>query len=125
MQCMTIVLVGFFSAALLLQGATNYKVVGRYPIPGVGGFDYVTLDNSARRLYVSHGTQVDVLDADNGKVLGTISDTPGVHGVAIVSDFKRGFTSNARDAAAHQEDRCRQGARRHLLRSGIEASVHQ
>ena len=97
MQIMTIVLVGFFSAALTLQGATNYKVVGRYPIPGVGGFDYVTLDNSARRLYVSHGTQVDVLDADDGKVVGTITDTPGVHGIAIASAFKRGFTSNGRE----------------------------
>src|SRR6266498_3864607 len=97
MQSMTSVLVGFFSAALLLQGATNYKVMGRYPIPGVGGFDYVTLDGSARRLYVSHGTQVDVLDADDGKVVGTIADTPGVHGVAIASAFKHGFTSNGRE----------------------------
>src|SRR5262245_21603068 len=91
------VLVSFFSAAALLQGATNYKVMGRYPIPGVGGFDYVTLDNSARRLYVSHATQVDVLDADNGKVVGTIPETPGVHGIAIASAFKRGFTSNGRE----------------------------
>ena len=97
MQSMTSVLVGFFSAALLLQGGTNYKVVDRYPIPGAGGFDYVTLDGSARRLYVSHGTQVDVLDADSGKVVGAISDTPGVHGVAIASDFQRGFTSNGRE----------------------------
>jgi DNA-binding beta-propeller fold protein YncE len=86
-----------FSALLLLQGATNYKVVGRYPIPGVGGFDYVTLDGSARRLYVSHATQVDVLDADTGKLIGTIPDTPGVHGVALAPAFKHGFTSNGRE----------------------------
>src|SRR2546426_5934517 len=97
MRSMTSVLAGFFSAALLLQGATNYKVAGRYPIPGVGGFDYVTLDSSARRIYVSHGTQVDVLDADTGKVVGTIADTPGVHGAAIASAFKHGFTSNGRE----------------------------
>ena len=92
-----IALVSIFSALLLLQGSTGYKVVGRYPIPGVGGFDYVTLDDSARRLYVSHATQVDVLDADSGKLLGTIPDTPGVHGVAIASAFKHGFTSNGRE----------------------------
>ena len=67
---------GLFTAfslvALMLQGTTNYKVVGRYPIPGVGGFDYVTLDSEARRLYVSHGTQVEVVDADNGKLVGTM-----------------------------------------------------
>src|SRR5205085_10640829 len=92
-----IVLVSLFSAALLFQSPANYKLVGRYPIPGVGGFDYVTLDDSARRLYVSHATQVDVLDADSGKVVGTIPDTPGVHGVAIASAFKHGFTSNGRE----------------------------
>jgi len=86
-----------FSVALLLQGATHYKVEGRYPVPGDGGFDYVTLDSSARRIYLSHGTQVDVLDADSGKVVGAIPDTPGVHGIAIASDFKHGFTSNGRE----------------------------
>src|SRR6185436_8155446 len=91
------VLVGFFSAALLLQGGTGYKVVGRYPVPGVGGFDYVTLDGAARRLYISHATQVEVVDADNGKLVGTITDTPGVHGVAIAPAFKHGFTSNGRE----------------------------
>jgi DNA-binding beta-propeller fold protein YncE len=91
------VLAVIFSATLLFQGTTNYKLAGRYPIAGVGGFDYVTLDESARRIYVSHATQVDVLDADNGKAIGTISDTPGVHGVAIASAFKHGFTSNGRE----------------------------
>ncbi|PYS30947.1 MAG: YVTN family beta-propeller domain-containing protein, partial [Acidobacteria bacterium] len=58
---------------LLVQSGTGYKVVGRYPIGGVGGFDYISIDSSARRLYVSHGTQVEVLDADNGKIIGTIA----------------------------------------------------
>src|SRR5436853_4489405 len=92
-----IVLATLFLAALLLQGGTGYKVVGRYPIGGVGGFDYVAIDSSARRLYVSHATQVEVLDADSGKLVGTIPDTPGVHGAAIASDFKHGFTSNGRE----------------------------
>lgn len=97
MLSMQTILVGLSFAALLFQGATNYKVVGRYPIPGVGGFDYVTLDSSARRLYVSHATQVEVLDADSGKVVGTIPDTPGVHGVAIAPALNHGFTSNGRE----------------------------
>ena len=91
------VLIVLSFAVLLLQGSTTYKVVGRYPIPGVGGFDYVLLDGPSRRLYVSHATQVDVLDADSGKLVGTITDTPGVHGVAIASAFKHGFTSNGRE----------------------------
>ena len=91
------VLAGCFSAALLLQAAAEYKVEGRYPIPGTSGFDYATIDSSARRIYVSHGTQVDVLDADSGKLVGAIPDTPGVHGIAIASEFKHGFTSNGRE----------------------------
>ncbi len=85
------------SAALSLEGATGYKVVARYPVPGDGGFDYVAIDSAARRIYLSHGTQVDVVDADSGKVVGTIADTPGVHGAAIAAEFKHGFTSNGRE----------------------------
>src|SRR5437762_171312 len=66
---------------LLVQSGTGYKVVGRYPIGGTGGWDYINIDSSARRLYVSHSTQVEVVDADTGKIVGTIADTPGVHGV--------------------------------------------
>ncbi|MBZ5724429.1 MAG: YncE family protein [Acidobacteriia bacterium] len=85
------------SAALWLQGATGYKVVARYPVAGDGGFDYVAIDSAARRVYLSHGTQVDVVDADSGKAVGTIPDTPGVHGAAIAAEFKHGFTSNGRE----------------------------
>jgi YVTN family beta-propeller protein len=84
-------------AALFIQTGTGYKVETRYSVPGNGGFDYVTIDSDARRLYLSHGTQVDVIDPDNGKLIGTIADTPGVHGVALASEFKHGFTSNGRE----------------------------
>jgi hypothetical protein len=82
---------------LSFQSGTGYKVETRYPVPGNGSFDYLTIDSAARRLYLSHGTQVDVVDADTGKVAGTIADTPGVHGIAIASEFKHGFTSNGRE----------------------------
>src|ERR1700752_2699741 len=79
------------------QGSTGYKVETRYPVPGNGGFDYVTIDSAARRLYLSPGTQVDVINPDNGPLIATIPDTPGVHGTAIAAEFKHGFTSNGRD----------------------------
>src|SRR6266576_27630 len=91
------VLATFFFASLLFQSGTGYTVVGRYSIGGTGGFDYISIDSSARRLYVAHGTEVNVVDADNGKLIGTIADTPGVHGIAIASEFKHGFTSNGRE----------------------------
>ena len=82
---------------VLFQSGTGYKVVTHYPVPGNGGWDYVTIDSDARRLYLSHGTQVDVIDPDNGKLIGTIGDTPGIHGVALAPEFKHGFTSNGRE----------------------------
>src|SRR5205085_4794982 len=57
-----------------------------------------------RRLYVSHSTQVEVVDADTGKIVGTIGDTPGVHGAAIAARFKHGFTSNGREAKVSMFD---------------------
>src|SRR5436190_608597 len=97
MRNLTSVFSGLLCAALLLEGAAVYTVQARYPVPGTGGFDYVTLDGSTRRLYISHATQVEVVDADSGKLVGTIPDTPGVHGIAIASPFKHGFTSNGRE----------------------------
>jgi DNA-binding beta-propeller fold protein YncE len=90
-------LVAVSTALLFMQSSSGYKVETRYPVPGNGGFDYINIDSAARRLYVSHGTEVNVVDADNGKLVGTISDTPGVHGAAIASEFKHGFTSNGRE----------------------------
>jgi len=87
----------FTIAMMLFQGGAGYKVLTRYSVAGNGGFDYVTIDSVARRLYLSHATQVDVIDPDNGKLIGTIADTPGVHGVAIAPEFKHGFTSNGRE----------------------------
>ncbi len=72
----------------------GYSVVKRIPIPGQGSFDYLTVDEGARRLYVSHGTQVEVLDIDSLALVGNIPNTPGVHGVAIAPEFGRGFVSN-------------------------------
>jgi DNA-binding beta-propeller fold protein YncE len=89
--------IAVLSAVAIWQGSTPYKLETRYPVPGNGGFDYVTIDSDARRLYLSHGTQVDVVDADNGKLIGTIADTPGVHGIALAPEFKHGFTSNGRE----------------------------
>src|SRR5215510_5049795 len=71
-------------------------VVGEIAIGGEGGWDYLTVDSNARRLYVSHGTHVVVVDLDTNKVAGDIPDTPGVHGIAIAADLNKGFISNGR-----------------------------
>ena len=63
---------------------------------GTGGWDYLTVDGAARRLYIARSTHVMVVDIDTDKVVGDIGDTPGVHGIAIASELNRGFTSNGR-----------------------------
>ena len=72
----------------------GYHVVDVFPVPGEGGFDYLTTDEVGRRLYLSHGDRVEVLDLDSGKVVGRVADTRGVHGIAVAPDLGRGFTSN-------------------------------
>jgi DNA-binding beta-propeller fold protein YncE len=74
----------------------GYHLAKTVPVPGEGGWDYVTVDEAGRRVYLSHATQVDVLDADTCEHKGTIPGTAGVHGVAVARDLGRGFTSNGR-----------------------------
>jgi len=87
--------------AVLAAAATGggYSVTRKVPIPGQGSWDYLTVDEDARRLYVSHGTQVEVLDIDSLNVAGNIPKTPGVHGVAIAPEFGRGFVSNGQTSS--------------------------
>jgi alkaline phosphatase len=88
---------GVFHIMMAAFGWEKYRIETRYSVPGAGSWDYVTVDSASRRVFLSHETQVDVINADNGKLLGTISDTPGVHGIAIASNTNRGFTSNGRE----------------------------
>jgi len=77
-------------------GSSGYTLVKTISIPGDEGWDYVGVDSAARRVYVSHGSHVVVLDADTYAIVGDIADTAGVHGIAIAGDLGRGFTSNGR-----------------------------
>jgi hypothetical protein len=71
--------------------------VHKIAIGGEGGWDYLTMDAAAKRLYVSRGDRIVVVDTDSEKSVGELNGTPGVHGVAVVPDLGRGFTSNGRD----------------------------
>jgi YVTN family beta-propeller protein len=78
------------------MAAEGWHVTNKIKIGGAGGWDYLTVDSSAHRLYASHNTQVEVIDTESGKVVGQIADTQGVHGIAIAPDLHKGFTSNGR-----------------------------
>jgi len=82
--------------AMLSAASSGFHVLGEVKIGGDGGWDYLTVDGAARRLYVSHNTHVVVVDIDGAKVVGDIPDTTGVHGIAIAPELNRGFTSNGR-----------------------------
>jgi DNA-binding beta-propeller fold protein YncE len=79
-------------------GDQRYKHATDIPIGTDGGWDYASVDPEAHRLYVTHGTQIVVIDTTTNKVVGTIADTPGVHGFAIAHDLGKGFASNGREA---------------------------
>ena len=80
-----------------LAGARAYHVTNTYALGGEGGWDYLTFETGAHRLFISRATHVIVIDADSGKPVGDIPDTPGVHGIALAPDLGRGFISNGRE----------------------------
>jgi DNA-binding beta-propeller fold protein YncE len=84
-------------ATLSPAADSGYHVVKTYKLGGEGGWDYLNLDSSSRRLYISRATHVIVIDADSGKPVGDIPDTPGVHGIALAPELGRGFVSNGRE----------------------------
>ena len=77
--------------------APNYHLLQKVTLGGDGGWDYLTVDPDARRIYISRSSHVMVVDADTEKVVGDIPNTSGVHGIAIAAKLGRGFTSNGRD----------------------------
>jgi len=91
-KLLVVLLLPLFVAA----APTGYHVTGEIKIGGEGGWDYLTVDSAARRLYVSHNSHVVVVDIDANKVVGDIPDTPGVHGIAIAPELGKGFISNGR-----------------------------
>jgi DNA-binding beta-propeller fold protein YncE len=78
--------------------ASPYHVLKKIPLGGEGGWDYLTFDADARRLYIARSNRVMVLDVDRAKVVGAVTNTPGVHGVAVVPKRQRGFASNGGDS---------------------------
>lgn len=76
------------------QDKDDYKIVKTFHIASTGGWDYIAVNNG--KIYVSHGTQVNILDEKTGDSLGVILNTTGVHGIAFDNELNRGYTSNGR-----------------------------
>ena len=78
------------------ETSPKLEVLQHWKLGGAGGWDYLTLDSAAHRLYISRGTRVDGMDIDSGKVVGSVPDTQGGHGIALAKGLNRGYTSNGR-----------------------------
>jgi YVTN family beta-propeller protein len=83
-----------FSAALPVVAQKAYKVQDKWKIGGEGSWDYLTVDSSAHRLYVTHGPRVEILDSATGKSIGAITGLKGTHGVALDDAGKYGYISD-------------------------------
>src|SRR5258707_15613497 len=92
-----------FVAACMCAGSVKalaqaqYEVKQKYVLGGDGGWDYLTFDPAGKRLFISRGTHVMVVDPYKGSSVGDIPNTAGVHGIALAQDLGKGFTSNGRD----------------------------
>ncbi len=90
-----------FSAA---QTRSEYRLANKFSLESDGGWDYLTVDASTGRLFVSHGTVVQVMDVKSGKTLATIADQKGVHGIALAPEFNKGFITNGKDSSVRVFD---------------------
>ena len=84
-------------ASISTAAEPHYNLLKEIPIGGGSGWDYLSADSVGRRLYVTHGTKVVVIDMDSDKIVGEILDTPGVHGFVAAPELKRGFSSNGQE----------------------------
>jgi YVTN family beta-propeller protein len=93
----------FLSFSVLMSSLafsqSEYKIISRIPLEGDGGWDYLTVDEATNRLFVSHGTRVQVVDLSSGKLVGTVYDLKRVHGIAIAQDLNKAYISCGEDSS--------------------------
>lgn len=126
-RAFTLGLLFFASAASSAAGAAGpYRILAEWPIGGTDtGYDYLRVDADARRLYVAHGTRVEVLDADSGKRIGEIAGMHGVHGIEIIPELGRGYTSNGLDRSVTVFDRATLAVRKVIAHTGVKPDAIQ
>jgi DNA-binding beta-propeller fold protein YncE len=88
-----------FLLGMNAQNVTGYKIVQKIQLAGEGFWDYLNADDATGMLYISHGGMVNVVDMTTGKSVATITDVNGVHGIAIVPEFNKGFITNGTDSS--------------------------
>ncbi len=99
--CGCLLIVGFAlqSKASAQSSAPGYHIIDSLRLGGEGGWDYLTVDPVAHRVYVSRGTHMQVVDTKTLTLIGDFPNTPGIHGIALVPALNKGYTSNGRDSS--------------------------
>src|SRR6476660_350663 len=92
-----VALLAFLYVPAQAAESSGYHLVKTVKVGGDGFWDYITADAESHRIYISHATKVEVWDTTSYQKLGEISDTPGIHGIALAPQLGRGFTSNGRE----------------------------
>ena len=97
-----------FLATVIAPGCraaeSTYHFLKEISVPVDEGWDWLSIDQAARRLYVTHGSKIVVIDLDADKIVGDIADTPGVHAFALATDLGLGFSSNGKESKASVVD---------------------
>ncbi|MDP9159143.1 MAG: YncE family protein, partial [Acidobacteriota bacterium] len=89
-----LVFIAVLGSVANMSASSGYKVIKTIRLSRDGAWDYIAVDSDSRRLYITRETHVEVVEEDTGAVIGDITGTEGVHGVALVPEFGRGFTTN-------------------------------
>lgn len=97
LKVLGILAVVLVSLSVSAQTKTGLHILKKHSIKSSGGWDYVTVDAADKKIYVSHGTQVNILSTATGDSIGVMPNTNGVHGIALVKSLGKGYTSNGRD----------------------------
>ena len=92
------------SAASQSGSGSGYHLIKKVKLGGLGGWDYLEVDPATHRLFITRATHVIVVDPDQGKIIGDIPDTQGVHGIAFANEFNKGFTTNGRSSTSTSFD---------------------
>jgi hypothetical protein len=90
----------YLRAAPQSSGGSGYHLIKQVKLGGAGGWDYLEVDPATHRLFITRATHVIVVDPDQGKIIGDIPDTQGVHGIAFANEFNKGFTTNGRTSTS-------------------------
>jgi DNA-binding beta-propeller fold protein YncE len=103
-----------------------YRIIAQYPIGGNDmGYDYLRVDAAKRRVFIAHANRVEVLDADSGKKIGEITGMHGVHGIEVIPELGKGYTSNGLDRTVTVFDLATLQVRKLIKYTGVKPDAIQ